>query len=259
MICLSKNKRDKYVNMFAAGANLPIKDYDYDFGSHEILIRSMAKRKLIKKCWENNHPFYYMDSGYAGNYKSQTNPNGWKLWHRIVKNNVQHTDIIDRPGDRWCKLDYPIRKRKQGKHILLVTPSEKPCKFYGINSNNWIQETVESIKKYTDRPVVIRNKASRVQRVNQQTIFDDLYQCHALVTYQSIAAVESVLYGVPAFTLAPTAADPVCDKNLSLIETPTYQEEDKIYRWACHLAYCQFHIDELKDGSAYRILSNENC
>lgn len=259
MICLSKNKTDEYVNMFAAGANLLIKDYDYEFGNNPILIRSMGKRKLIHQCWKNGHTFYYMDSGYIGNYKSQSNPSGRKLWHRIVKNNVQHSDIINRPDDRWRNLDYPIHKRKSGKHILLVTPSEKPCKFYGINRNTWIQETIKEIKKYTDRPVIIRDKASRTQRVAYRTIFKDLYQCHALVTYQSIAAVESVLYGVPAFTLAPTAADPVCDKDLSLIETPTYHAEDKIYKWACHLAYGQFHIDEFKDGSAYRILTNENC
>jgi len=84
-----------------------------------------------------------------------------------------------------------------------------------------------------------------------------LDNCHALVTYQSIAAVESVLYGVPAFTLAPTAADPVCDKDLSLIENPTKQDEHKIYKWACHLAYGQFHNDELRDGRAYKILMRD--
>jgi hypothetical protein len=194
-----------------------------------------------------------MDSGYVGNYKSSSNPQGWKLWHRIVKNGVQHNEIINRSDDRWKRLDYPIEKRKHGNHILLVTPSEKPCKFYGIDRDTWVNETVAEIKKYTDRPIVIRDKAVRQQRITK-TIFEDLENCHALVTYQSIAAVESVLYGVPAFTLAPTAADPVCDKDLSLIETPTVQDLDKIHKWAHHLAYGQFHINEMKDGTAYRIL-----
>ena len=254
MICLSKNKTDEYVNMFAKGANLPIQNYDYDFKNNPILIRSMGKRKLIHWCWENNHTFYYMDSGYVGNYKSANNPNGWKYWHRIVKNDVQHNKIIDRPDDRWKALEYPIENKKTGKHILLVTPSEKPCKFYGVSRDDWVSKTVAEIKKHTDRPIRIRDKASRPERVIK-TIFDDLKNCHALVTYQSIAAVESVLYGVPAFTMAPTAADPVCDKDLSLIEHPTLQDKDKIYKWACHLAYGQFHINEMKTGEAWRMLN----
>ena len=253
MICLSKNKTDEYVNMFAEGANLQIEDYDYNFGDNPVMIRSMGKRKLIHECWKTNHTFYYMDSGYVGNYKSAANPYGWKVWHRIVKNDVQHNEIIDRPDDRWSNLNYPIEKRKHGNHILLVTPSEKPCKFYGINRDEWVTETVAEIKKHTDRPIRIRDKAPRQQRITK-TIFDDLTNCHALVTYQSIAAVESILYGVPAFTLAPTAADPVCDKDLSLIEHPTQQDKDKIYKWACHLAYGQFHINEMESGKAWRIL-----
>lgn len=258
MICLSKNKTDEYVNMFAKGAKLPIYDYDNYPDNKDILIRSMGKRKLIQECWEKHKTFYYMDSGYIGNYKSTKNPNSWKLWHRIVKNDIQHNKIIDRPDDRWTRLDYPILKRKQGTHILVVTPSEKPCKFYGIDRDGWIRETVAEIRKYSDRPIKIRDKASRQERIIN-TIFEDLNDCHALVTYQSIAAVESVLYGVPAFTLAPTAADPVCDKDLSLLESPTLHHEDKIYKWACHLAYGQYNIDEFKDGTAYRMLINDQC
>lgn len=258
MICLSKNLSDEYVNLFAQGAGLPIQDYNSDYGNNPILIRSMTKRKLIQECWKNQRTFYYMDSGYVGNYKSASNPHGWKQWHRIVKNDVQHSDIIERHDDRWCKLNYPIHKRKSGSYILLVTPSEKPCKFYGIDRDTWVTDTVREIQKYTDRPIRIRDKASRQQRITS-TIFEDLDNTHALVTYQSIAAIESVLYGVPAFTLAPTAADPVCDKDLSLLETPTQQDSDKIYSWACHLAYGQFHVDEMRNGSAYRILMNENC
>tara|TARA_B110000503_G_scaffold17741_1_gene25903 strand:+ start:617 stop:1399 length:783 start_codon:yes stop_codon:yes gene_type:complete len=253
MICLSKNLSDEYINMYAAGAKLPIYDYDYDFKDKPILIRSMGKRKLIHWCQQNNHKFYYMDSGYIGNYKSDSNPYGWKLWHRIVKNDVQHNEIINRSDDRWKRLDYPIEHRKQGKHILLVTPSEKPCKFYGIDRSHWVNEIVAEIKKHTDRPIIVRDKQPRQQRITR-TIFEDLTNCHALVTYQSIAAVESVLFGVPAFTLAPTAADPVANKNLWDLENPQHLDKDYIYSWACHLAYGQFHIDEFKNGTAHRIL-----
>lgn len=256
MICLSKNFSDEYVNAFAQGAGLPVKDYDYDFGNGPILIRSMGKRKLIHNCWQNDIDFFYMDSGYVGNYPSRSNPHGWKKWHRIVHNDVQHGKIVDRPDDRWQRLDYPIMSRKTGSHVLLVTPSEKPCKFYGIDRDKWVDETIRKIQQYTGRLIRVRDKQNRRSRM-QDSIFDDLKNCHALVTYQSIAAVESVLFGVPAFTLAPTAADPVCDKDLSLIENPTRQDTDKIHKWAHHLAYGQFHVSELKDGTAYRMLQND--
>lgn len=253
MICLSKNLSDEYINMFAYGANMIIRDYDFDFGNNPIMIRSMSKGPLIKWCLENNHTFYYMDSGYIGNYKYVGNPNGWKLWHRIVKNDLQHNTIVDRPSDRWDALSYKIEKRKKGNHILLVTPSEKPCKFYGVDRDKWIEDTILEIKKYTDRPIVVRNKTARSKRITNP-IFNDLKNCHALVTYQSIAAVESVLYGVPAFTLAPTAADPVADKDLSKLENPSFQDQDKIYKWACHLSYGQFSVKELKNGTAWSII-----
>tara|TARA_B100001057_G_scaffold290522_1_gene290563 strand:- start:1419 stop:2198 length:780 start_codon:yes stop_codon:yes gene_type:complete len=258
MICLSKNLTDQYINMFAQGAKLPVYDYDYNFGDEPIVIRSMGKRKLIKQRWRDELPFYYMDSGYFGNYPCKVNPNGWKLFHRIVKNDVQHNKIIERPADRWLALDLTLQtKRKNGNHILVVVPSEKPCKFYDLDLDSWKHRTIREIKKHTDRPIVIREKTNRRERVFGQTIFDALKDCHALVTFQSIAAVESVMYGVPAFTTAPTAADPVCDKDLSLIEYPSVQDDGKIWKWVCHLAYGQFHIDELKNGTAFRIL-NEN-
>ena len=253
MICLSKNFKDEYVNAFAEGAGLPVRDYSQDDGESTVLIRGMGKRKLIWQCWEQGRKFYYMDSGYVGNYPSAQNPYGWKKWHRIVPNDLQHREIQERPADRWRKLDYPIRPRKQGTHILLVLPSEKPCKFYGIDAQEWKRETVAKLKLYTERPIVVREKQPRRQRM-QKSIFDDLKDCHCLVTYQSVAAVESVLFGVPAITLAPTAADSVCEKNLSKVETPSWPDQITREKWAHHLAYGQYHIDELKNGYANFLL-----
>ena len=117
-------------------------------------------------------------------------------------------------------MAYNIEKRKKtGKNILLVMPSDKPCKYYGIDAEKWKKDTIDQIKMHTDRPIIVREKQPRHVRL-QRTIYQDLDDAYALVTYQSIAAVESVLYGVPAFTLAPTAADPVANKYLYNLEKP---------------------------------------
>ncbi len=253
MHCLSKNLTDEYVNMLAAGANLPLYDYSAIPDTGDILIRGITKSALIKECWASGRNFFYMDSGYFGNYPSLLNPQGNKLYHRIVKNNLQHTDMLNKPSDRWDKLQLKIKPRTPGKFIVLVTPSEKPCKFYGIDLETWISETVSLIEQYTDRPIIIRRKGSRRDRL-QHSIYADLVDAHTVVTYNSVAAVESILEGVPAITLAPTAADPVSEKLIENIENPHTPDVDLVYKWASGLAYGQYHIDELKDGSAYKLL-----
>jgi|TARA_R110000744_G_scaffold31679_4_gene74372 hypothetical protein len=261
MIFLSKNGTDEYVNMFAEGCNAkPTSDKTFDYDTtapHPIVLRGILKHKIMKKCWEDKRDFYYMDSGYLGNYKSPINPNGWKWFHRIVKNDLQHNTIIDRPSDRWEKLQYKIPKwKKDGRNILVVMPSEKPAKFYNIDMNEWREQTISKIKEHTDRPIVVREKASRPERIIK-TIYDELDNAHAVVTLQSIAATEAVLYGVPAFGLAPNASTPVASNDITKIETPYYPDSDLVHKWACHLAYGQYHIQELYDGTARRAL-NEN-
>ena len=258
MIFLSKNGTDEYVNMFAEGSGAnptSDKDFVYESSKDPIVLRGILKHKIMKQCWEDERDFYYMDSGYLGNYKSPINPNGWKWFHRIVKNDLQHNQIIDRPSDRWEALRYKIPSwKKNGHNILVVLPSEKPAKFYGIDMDAWREETINTLKQHTDRPIVVREKASRPERI-VKTIYEELDNAYAVVTLQSIAATEALLYGIPAFTLEKNAASSLTSHTLEAIENPIYPDSDLIYKWACHLAYGQFHINELKDGTAQRILT----
>jgi hypothetical protein len=261
MIFLSKNGEDEYINMFARGCGAEptnTEDFDYKNSSGPIILRGILKDKIMKHCWKTGRDFYYVDTGYFGNEVTEKNPNGWKYWHRIVKNNLQHTDIISRPNDRFQKFNkYFNPWKKSGRKILIAAPDEKPCKFYGIDQEQWLKDTVDTIKQYTDRPVEIRQRAkNRIDRTVNSTLESALNNdVFALVTYNSVAAVESVFYGIPVFTLAPAnAAHPVGLQDLSQVENPYYPDRDKLFSWACHLAYGQFHVSELKDGSAMKIL-----
>ena len=256
MIFLSKNSKDAYINAFAKACNSPVVEYVEKDNPQPIMFRSIVKKEFIKYRLENKLPFYYMDSGYFGNYKSEKNPAGIKKWMRIVKNGLQHNEIQKVSSNRWYdNFNYPIKQQtRQGKYILLVLPSEKPCKYYGVDLEQWTENTIKQIKQCTDRPIKIRAKPSTRSERLQNTIFDDLQNAWAMVTYNSIAAVESVISGVPAFTLAPTAADPVCDKDLVYLENPTIHHKDKLRSWAYHLAHGQYHIDEIKSGAALKML-----
>jgi hypothetical protein len=200
-----------------------------------------------------------MDTGYFGNEINTKNPQGWKYWHRIVKNNLQHSEIISRPSDRWESFKIPINSwKKTGRKILIAKPDEKPMKFYDLDADQWIADVQTKLKQFTDRPIEIRERAkNRVDRVVHNTLKDALDDdVFALVTFNSNAATESVLHGIPVFTLAPSnAASPVGSQDLSTIETPYYPDKDKVFAWACHLAYGQFHTSEFSSGQAQRMLT----
>jgi hypothetical protein len=261
-IFLSKDGKDEYINMFAMGSKgrvINTDDFNYNDSEDPIVLRGILKHKIMKKCWLYGRDFYYVDTGYFGNERTSSNPNGWKYWHRVVKNDLQHGEIIARPDDRFRKFNKKFTPwKKDGRKILIAAPDEKPCKFYGIVKDDWIAQTVATIKQYTDRPVEVRERAAkRIDRIANDTLQSALDQdVFALVTFNSVAAVESVFHGIPVFTLAPAnAASPVALQDLAKINEPYYSDQDKLYAWACHLAYGQVHVNEMKNGSALRIIN----
>jgi hypothetical protein len=260
-IFLSKNGQDEYINALARSSGVAPtdgNDFDYDSSRSPIVLRGILKHKLIKRCWQDSRAFFFMDTGYFGNQLGSTNPRGIKLYHRIVLNDLQHKEILPRPADRWNRLGLKIHpSRSAGKNILIAAPDEKPCKFYGTTLETWLEQTIEKIKQHTDRPIVIRQRNSnRLERMVTSSLEQALSEdVHALVTFNSNAATEAVLLGYPAFVTAPVhAAIPVTSQDLSKIESPYRPDIDKVHAWARHLAYGQFHVSELHDGTAVRIL-----
>ena len=262
-IFLSKGGEDEYINMFAMGSGgrvINSDEFNYDDSEDPIVLRGILKHKIMKRCWFEGRDFYFMDTGYMGNQKGPLNPMGWKYHHRIVKNDLQNDEIIHRPPDRFKRLAIPLHKwKKGGSKILIAKPDEKPMKFYNLELDQWLEETIATIKQYTDRPIEIRERApKREDRTStdtlQRALDNDVF---ALVTFNSVAAIESVFHGIPAFTMAPAnAASPVSLQDLSQIENPYYADQDKLHAWACHLAYGQFHVSELRDGSAKQKLKD---
>ncbi len=260
-IYLSKDGNDEYINMMAKGAGTKptkLETWRYEDSKDPLVLRGILKHKIVKRCWQDERPFLYMDSGYFGNRANPLNPNGWKVWHRIVPDNFQHGEIIPRPSDRWERLQITVRPHRPGRKILVAAPDEKPCQVYGIDLNEWIKNTITKLKENTDRPIELRQRdKNRRNRINND-FQDALNDVHAVVTFNSNAATEAIISGVPAFVLAPChAALPVANIRLENIETPFYPDRDFLEQWCRHLAYGQFHNTELADGSAALFLEQE--
>jgi len=236
------------------------------------IFRGVVKRKNILQHWKDKQDFYYMDTGYFGNFISPGNPNGKKLFHRIVKNDLQKHWLEDHhSNDRWkqiCKIDSRYKWKgwkKTGNKILIIVPNRKSCIFYGYdtdpyinNEKPWLATTIETIKKHTDMEIVIREKGSRSSR-QHYSIFDALDEgIFATVAFNSIAALESVIYGIPSFVTVPCAASPLALTDLSQIATPFYPDDSLVQKHCASLAYGQFTHEEISNGTAWNILNRNS-
>jgi len=251
------HKYDPILENFVTGSNGIISSYaDHLNDDSALVIRGVGggSRKAMDKCIKNGRTFYTIDTGYFGNIKN-------KWLHRCTKNSLQYMGpIIERPGDRARRHGYKYRKFSAGRKILICPPSEKAMRVFGQPSpEEWVKQTVKELKKYTSRPIEIRLKPNRTERVSTKTIqaalADDV---HCLVTYNSIASVEALLEGKPALVLGPNAADKICETDIAKIDTPRIPDRDEMDAFFAHLAYCQFDVHELRSGYAWEIINESS-
>jgi hypothetical protein len=244
---------DPFLKSFIMGSGGQISVWD-KVANHtsSVVLRGVTKRKHMEACRAAGRDFYYIDTGYFGNSRK-------KLYHRITKNEMQYLGpVIHRPRDRLSLTGWGARKFRPGRNILLAPPSQKLLMCYGIELDQWLEETIAKMRLFTDREIIVRSKQSRSVRQTSDTMEMALERdVHCLVTFSSIAAVEAVLFGKPAIVLGPSAAGPVCSKNIQDIENPYIPSLDEVEEWAAHLAYCQFTEAEMRDGTAWRILNEQ--
>lgn len=196
--------------------------------------------------------WYYIDTGYFGN------PIDYKKWFRVTRSGHQHTGPIEsRPADRLKKMKLDRTWFDRGRQICLVPPDAKVCYHYRLpDPEQWITDTVELIKRYTDRRIVIRQRpASRHDRTHTDRFVDALTKdIWATVVYSSNCAVESLQHGIPVIALGESAARPLSGKIQDIDSIAALDPAD-VDAWLRHLSYCQFTKEEMMSGYAWQTVS----
>lgn len=239
-----------------------------EFANTVFLVRGITKHKYCKALQSVGAKFFYIDTGYFGNFNSYYGVGEIrkKFFHRVAFNQMQMHDLTKRNNLRYLKTldfiksDYNLEEKdflkpwkKDGSKILLCPPSDKVASVLGIENEEWIQRISQEIRKYSNREIVIRTKPkSRAERTGRNTIQsaldDDIF---LLVTYNSIAATEAIIHGIPALTLGPNAASKVSLNKIRHLEQPIYPDRQL---WLNNLTYGQFHITEFRNGIVWNHL-----
>jgi capsule polysaccharide modification protein KpsS len=105
---------------------------------------------------------------------------------------------------------------------------------------NWVIDTKKTLKKYTDRPIIVHNKFSKK---NLDELLKDAW---AFVSLQSTAGFKAMAKGVPAY---------FTDQSLKNVAKINDIENPKIdYKIFNNLAYGQWTLKEIGSGEAWECI-----
>lgn len=214
---------------------------------------------ILDMAVSDNMNFYYIDHAYfKPGYRY---PN----WMRVVKNGfVQNTVLPDVSGDRLKLfdinfLDYNFNKKQ---NIVVFPPSDTVARVF--NHTNWEAETIEKIKQYTDRPIVVRRKTGPVmdsiminvkyeEKHNYEESLDDvLNNAYCVVAFNSAVALTALERGIPVICERYCAAFPLTHS----FEEIEYLKEKERFHLFASLAWGQFTMEEIKDKKTFKFINS---
>jgi hypothetical protein len=184
--------------------------------------------------------FYQMDNAYFGR----------DLYYRVTRNALQLTEIQDRDGQRldaiFQQVGYNFQPWNKNRHapILLCPSSDFLFGFYGTTGQQWINDTVAKIRRYTDRPIALREK----QLGGIEAAVKDAW---CVVTHVSAAALDALRMGVPVVTTADCAATPLATPIEEIANPRLGMDRRPLFST---LAWGQFTLQEMASGFAWEAL-----
>jgi hypothetical protein len=207
------------------------------------------------------NPYHYLRYSFNGVFPStgiycdtEIDPNKWKKVSSTMGISLK---------------DY----HRKGKHILLCLQRNGGWSMGNFDVQEWAIRTIVALRKYTDRPIVIRghpgdkqtrlyldptNPACRIRGFNNiefshpsKSLIEDLNKCWAVVNHNSSPVVGAAIEGYPIFVTDPLKSQcaEIANTELSRIETPNYPDRQQ---WVERISMFHWNFEELKSGECWR-------
>jgi len=165
--------------------------------------------------------------------------------------------------------------KDDGEYILLCMQKVGDASLRGADVFAWTQDTVEQIRKHTNRKIIIRPhplyrksalhsklkesvlatadvhwQEADVTKVDFVPIAEQLKNAWCTVTYSSGTGIDAVINGVPNIACDKgSMVYDVSSKDIAEIENPYRGEKDL---WSNKIAHCQWSIEEFESGECWQ-------
>jgi len=258
----------------------------FGYGGDKQMHHTKGRRRLLaNKCREKKIPLITFDGGVLSSFGNvSTSPDHHFRVSLYTPMNDGDFLSDNSPGDRWEMMkkkfkvkSEPWRKSEQGDPILFVLQPKDNWSMNELDPIAWFNEVYDKIRPITDRPFIVRPHPNHVASIvsrrdelpediklqyTQQHFGGDekkyyrfnfqdvITNCHAVVTHNSTASVDSCVRGIPTFCTSDLALCwPVANKDLNNIETPDRPDRTQ---WLNDLGYKMWSIKEIRDGTVYK-------
>jgi len=254
-------------------------------GSNQMHHTKGRRRDLVERAKKKGIHIITFDGGILSSFGNTiTHPK--HHWRVSLYSPMNNGDFLSdhSPPDRWemmketWNIKYePWRKSNQEDPILFVLQPKDNWSMNDLDPIEWFNSVYEKIRPITDRPFLIRPHPNHMahieERINEfpedckviigQKFFsgdekkyyrfnfqEAIATCHAVITHNSTASIDSCIRGIPTFVTSDLAICwDVANKNLNNIETPEYPERDQ---WVHDIGYKQWTEKEIRDGTVFK-------
>ena len=178
----------------------------------------------------------------------------------------------DMDSDRPNRLKLKLKPwRTDGEHILICAQHNKSEQWRDMPAlETWLHNTITEIKKYSNRPIVIRphprcpiqnnfrmHKNVSIQNpIQLDNTYDDFnldfQNCWAVVSWSSNPGPQAVIAGIPAFVGPDSLAYDVANIDLAHIESPHMPSREN---WLVRYAHTEWTVDEIRSGIPFKRLT----
>jgi len=187
-----------------------------------------------------------------------------KTWRISVDNinrqgffgNFENLDL-----DRSKKLGVSLKPENviRKSHILVTAQHVKSLQWEGMPTpERWLSDTIDKIRRYSARPIVVRPHPRSRFVVNQENCslelpqivrssyddYDITYDCHCVINHCSGPTVQAAIEGTPVICDPSGLAYPVSEKweNLENLILPDREE------WFLRICHTEYLVDEIAGG-----------
>ena len=243
------------------------------------------RRELANKCRDKNIPLITFDGGLLSSFGNvSTSPDHHFRVSLYTPMNDGNFLSDNSPSDRWEMLvkkfnvKYePWKISKKDEPILFGLQPKDNWSMNELDPIDWFNDVYKKLRPLTKRKFIVRPHPNHVANIVDRRkelpedielqytqkhfagdekkhyrfhFQDALNNCHAFITHNSTASVDSCIRGVPTFVTSDLALCwSVANKDLTKIASPEYPDRGQ---WVNDLGYKLWSIKEIKDGTVYK-------